>query len=399
MAGDLYDQFHNNVRGTAPLNNAYDSLTKLTETYEGIRDNLQRALSNVRSSYSGSAAGAMSDAFVPLQKSFDDGANFSRGASLASYEQAGHFSVAQLKILKPVDVPGKPWYNGAVPWNTDYDDAVQKNAGIDTANEAAYNAYGSATQGAVGGVRPLDAGSSGFGHFGVDEGTQAQVHHDTTSTSSAPTHVGGGGQHTSYSGHTSNSSWQPPSTPNQPATHSSVPPLAAHSDPSSLPSGTTSAQGYAPPVQRPLPATWPGAGPNSGGVNVPGGGVGSGGVAGGFGPGGSAGMGGAGMARGGGSAGGSGGGLGGRGAGAAAGAESGAGGAGAPRTAGAGSAAAGERGASGRPGGAGGMGRGAGAGGKGGEDSEHKTASYLVSEGNGNAIVGDIDPVAPPVIG
>jgi hypothetical protein len=44
----------------------------------------------------------------------------------------------------------------------------------------------------------------------------------------------------------------------------------------------------------------------------------------------------------------------------------------------------------------GGMG---GRGGRGGQDEEHQTAGYLVNEENGNLIVGDFDPVSPPVIG
>ena len=40
-----------------------------------------------------------------------------------------------------------------------------------------------------------------------------------------------------------------------------------------------------------------------------------------------------------------------------------------------------------------------GRGGRGGEDDEHKTASYLTNEDNGNLIVGDFGPVSPPVIG
>jgi hypothetical protein len=55
--------------------------------------------------------------------------------------------------------------------------------------------------------------------------------------------------------------------------------------------------------------------------------------------------------------------------------------------------AAGRSGASGMGGGMGGRG------GRGGEDDEHKTASYLTNEDNGNLIVGDFGSVAPPVIG
>ncbi|GDY31580.1 hypothetical protein [Gandjariella thermophila] len=60
-------------------------------------------------------------------------------------------------------------------------------------------------------------------------------------------------------------------------------------------------------------------------------------------------------------------------------------------------------GAAGRPGAAGTAGAGAmGAGGRGGrgeEDGEHRAAAYLVSEDNGNEIVGGLPLTAPPVIG
>jgi hypothetical protein len=58
---------------------------------------------------------------------------------------------------------------------------------------------------------------------------------------------------------------------------------------------------------------------------------------------------------------------------------------------------AGRPGAAGAPG-AGGMGAG-GRGGRGEEDREHRSAAYLVSEDNGNEIVGNIPLTAPPVIG
>lgn len=37
--------------------------------------------------------------------------------------------------------------------------------------------------------------------------------------------------------------------------------------------------------------------------------------------------------------------------------------------------------------------------GRGDDDDEHKTPSYLVNVHNGNALIGKIDKVAPPVIG
>ncbi|HEY4021418.1 MAG TPA: hypothetical protein VGM75_22205 [Pseudonocardiaceae bacterium] len=67
----------------------------------------------------------------------------------------------------------------------------------------------------------------------------------------------------------------------------------------------------------------------------------------------------------------------------------------------AGAAEEGEVGGTGAAGrsGASGMGGMGGRGGRGGQDEEHQTAGYLVNEENGNLIVGDFDPVSPPVIG
>lgn len=42
---------------------------------------------------------------------------------------------------------------------------------------------------------------------------------------------------------------------------------------------------------------------------------------------------------------------------------------------------------------------GAGGGNKGGEDTEHKTASYLINMENGNELIGDLPPASPPVLG
>lgn len=71
-----------------------------------------------------------------------------------------------------------------------------------------------------------------------------------------------------------------------------------------------------------------------------------------------------------------------------------------------GATGAGESGGAGRAGAGGGAGgRGPGGmpmGGRGGrkqEDEEHETPSYLINENNGNKIVGDLPPTAPPVIG
>jgi hypothetical protein len=395
MGGSLYDQFHTNVKGTGPLNEASTSLTKQSIVYENLRDNLTQALSGIKATYTGNSADTMGDAFTELSDSFNDGANFAGGASLACYTQSDSFTTAQAKIANQVPVPAAPFYEPIDPFNTGHDDAVNQNSQIDSANEAAYNAYGSDTNGNLGYVQPAPTNTSGFGTFAVtQQGNGTTVGSPGGFSGSSGS---GSGSHGS-SGSVSSSRYTAGGTP---------------------PPGQTSTSAYTPP-----PSTGTGSGSGGGGpIGV--GEMGGGGQVGGSGPGavigplGGAGgvpgdggeisTGGGGSLGGGGLGGGSSSSVGRGGFGPTGSGESGAGGSGAGGsrsgvggTAGVGEEAEMEGGAAGAAGrsGASGMGGGMGGrGGRGGEDDEHQTASYLTNEDNGNLIVGDFGSVAPPVIG
>lgn len=419
MGGSLYDQFHTNVQGTGPLNEASTALTKQSIVYENLRDNLTQALSGIKATYTGNSADAMGDAFTELSDSFNDGANFAGSASLACYTQSDSFATAQAKIANQVPVPAAPFYEPIDPFSTDHDDAVNQNSQIDSANEAAYNAYGSDTSGNIGYVQPAPTSTSGFGTFAVTQQGNGTMVGSPGGFSGSP--GSGSGSHGS-SGAVSNSQYTagrqsgyvaPPS-----GTSPSSPPSNPGGSGGAIPPGQTSTSGYTPP------STGTGSGPG-GGVSVGTGGSGGGQVGGNGGSGAVIGsLGGAGgvpgdggdfSTGGGGSLGGGvlGGGTSssvGRGSfGPTGSGESGAGGSsaggsrsGVGSTAGIGEEGEMEGGAAGAAGrsGASGMGGGMGGrGGRGGEDDEHKTASYLTNEDNGNLIVGDFGSVAPPVIG
>jgi hypothetical protein len=409
MSGSLYDQFHTNVQGTGPLNEASTALTRQSIVYENLRDNLTQALSGIKATYTGNASDAMGDAFTSLSDSFNDGANFAGSASLACDTQAGSFATAQAKITNQVPVPAAPWYEPVDPFSTSHDDAIQQNSQIDSANEAAYNAYGSDTTGNLGYVQPTPASTAGFGAFSVtQQGNGTTIGSPAGFSGSSGSGSGGhgssgAGSNTRYTagGH---SGYVPPS-----GTSPSSPPSSPGGSGGAVPPGQTSTSSYTPP-----PSIGTGSGPGGGapiGVGNAPGGTG-GGPFGGNGPGavlGPVGGTGGGALGGGGLGGGSSSSVGRGGFGPTGSGESPAGGSGAggsrsgvgstagvaeeAETEGGVGGAAGRSGASGMPGAMGGRG------GRGGEDDEHKAAGYLTNEDNGNLIVGDFDPVAPRVIG
>lgn len=403
--GTLYEQFHKDVKGDSPIHDNASAFQGLADEYKTHQDAFKTALEGIKTTYTGSAADSMQSAFEPLVNSMGEGHTMTQQAATALTGQAGQFTTTQSKINNTVPVPDEPWYEPVDPWNTDHDDAVDKNNGINNANNAAYQQYASASGSNVqtfpqfgdgstmnpNGISvtstPVDHVGPGTGHYtgtggggGSYSPNQVGGGSGGGGGSNQPGTGGGGGQYPVGSVGDGGGQYQPPggSTTNLQGTGSG--------SGGGYPGGSGS-------------GSYPGAG-GSGGGSGSGGGFGGFPVAGGFG--GGAGGGGYGGGSGaGGSGGGLGGARGGMGSGATAGAGAGAGsrpgagaaaGVGAAEEGGVGGgpgAAAGARGASGAGGMAGGQGRG----GKKEEDSEHKSAAYLVSEED--EIVGDLPATLP----
>ncbi|MFI9384303.1 WXG100 family type VII secretion target [Kutzneria sp. NPDC052558] len=399
--GTIYDQFHNGVKGDGPIHQNATGFQELAQTYGEQQTAFKKALEGIKTTYTGSAADSMQSAFDPLVKGMSDGQTMSQQASTALTNQAGQFKATQAKINNTVPVPNEPWYEHMVPWNTDHDDAVDKNNDINNANAAAYAAYGRSTTANVQTFpaftdndtmnannislvsNPVDH-TGGPGHV-VGPGTGGGGNYNAHNVSGA----GGGSGGSQYQSGTNGGGGQyQPGGIGTDGNGSYVPPPGTSS---------TNLQGVGTGTGYPTgPGSWNYPGGGAGGDGSGGGGMGGGfPMAGGFG----GGAGGGGY--GGGGAGGGYGSAAGRGA-MGAGSMSGAGAKpGAGAAAGMGAAEeggrmaggmAGARGAAGANSGM--MGGGQGRGGKKEEDGEHKSAAYLVTEED--EIVGDLPATLPP---
>src|SRR5579885_1955217 len=100
MGGDLWSQFHEGVRGWQPLNDTYESLSRLDSLYAQTAENLQWALGSIRTTYTGQASDAMAGAFNSLTADYANGNHFALNAAIAAYQQSSNFALAQQKIQK-----------------------------------------------------------------------------------------------------------------------------------------------------------------------------------------------------------------------------------------------------------------------------------------------------------
>lgn len=387
---------------------------------------INKAVTDSGAMWGGAAGDAMRSSTSPMATWADLTGTSAQSGSDAVAEISSAFRAAQNSVQEPVEVPDKPWYNDFSPWDTDYDDAVDKSQGVDEANMRVINAYADRTNYATSNMPTFEAPADSTAE--IDDGTTppppppksinelGQNPHFTTNQNTSSTsnnNTVGSNEHVS--------SFDPPGTGDPSQTGG--PGKDGDTNTSGNDDGTTKPSEVndpnRPPVGTPTrpPVGTPGGigdpavgglpfGPNDprnpanklgGGPGGPGGGRGGGGTGGG---GGGSSRGGLGGGLGGGAgAGGIGkGGFGPGGAAAAAGQFGGAAGEGAGR-AGAGgfgpggAAGAGGRGAAGA--GAGGMGGGHGAKGEGGDDLEH-SSKYLQPS---DEYFGDGTMVAPPVIG
>ena len=397
---------------------------------------ISKAVNDSGASWSGAAGDAMRSSTSPLSTWADlTGTNAQSGSSAVA-EISSAFRDAQNSVQEPVSVPDKPWYNDFSPWDTDYDDAVEKSQGVDEANMRVINAYADRTNYSVSNMPTFEAppdstadvddGSSENSNSNIDKlNNNEQFTNNQTSTSSTSSNNSNGsgeqvrqftppgGDNTGGNNNGGDDNTTRPSNTDDGTTRPSDvndpnrPPVGTPGRPTvGVPGGIDNPPGFVPfgpndprnPANKlngpggpgsPGPGS-PGAGRTGGGGGGAGGGRGGGGLGGGLG-------GGAGAGAGAGA-----GGRGGLGPGAAAaagqfggsaGTAAGEGGRAGAGGFGAGGAAAGGRGAAG---GAGAMG-GAGHGGKGegGDDLEH-SSKYLQPS---DEYFGDGTMVAPPVIG
>ncbi|MFD4639447.1 PPE domain-containing protein [Lentzea sp. NPDC058436] len=329
---------------------------------------------------------------------------------------------AKNSMSMPPSVPDKPFLNDWAPWDTDYDDALEKNQQVSEQNIRAFNQYAGAVNASMNIQPTFIAPTAGDGT--VQEGPSDDkrgIDEVGSNGKNTPPSVGNpGGGDRSGGSDTGLSQWTPPGTggnnggndgtntagvddpkftppPTDDGGRRPAPNIGNPTDPPGGVFNPNDPRRPGGPLDPNNPRNRPGGpgnpstagGRGLGGPGGGGGGAGGGRGGGGLGGPGGGGLGGAAAARGMGGPGGMGSNFGG----AAGVAGSGAGGAGGFGPSGGAAGAAGRGGAAGM--GAGGMGAG-GARGDGAEDSEHKSASYLQETED---IFGDGTMVAPPVIG
>ncbi|GHH48165.1 PPE domain-containing protein [Lentzea cavernae] len=400
----------------------------LSSGHEDVAQLIEKAVRDSGASWEGSAGDAARGGTSPLATWATVTGDSATQAGTTADTVGSAYADAKNSMSKPPAVPDKPFLNDLAPWDTDYDDALEKNQQVSEQNIRAFNQYAgavnasmsnqptfmapTATDGSVqegppdgnykidevgpNGKNPPPIGSNPPGGTGDRSGNGG-----TDSGLSQWTPPGGNGgkdDGTSTAGVDDPKFTPPPVDTGRPPPNIGVPTVPPDgvfnpndprrpggpldpNNPRNRPGGTGNPNG---PGGRGI------GGPGGGAGGGAGGGRGGGGLGGpGGGPGGG-GLGGAAAAKGMGGPGGMGSGFGGA-AGVAGGGSGGAGGFG-PGGGGA-AGAAGRGGAAGM--GAGGMGAGGGRG-DGAEDSEHKSASYLQETED---IFGDGTMVAPPVIG
>lgn len=422
----IYDQMKANAKGGESIGAAIDAIEqKIRPSLQGAQGRLRDIETRLAGSWKGQAAEDAIRAAEPLWKTMDGTVDTLTKHALSLRDQGQQYQVNsnQLKPMEhgePTGDDGQPLERGfwdkMTPWDTDTEDKINQYNSTANHNKEIFKQYKNCSD-------MNSAGLPGSYENAPNAGAPVEVGNPGRSggidgpTPSGPTPGGG---HSGGSG--SGGSGPTPSGPGSGTGHgsgggsgSTVDPGSGSAggsggsgsgsgpspNPGSLPSeqsplGSSPQSGAVPDV--PAPGSFSpdtsgsvGAHGGSGGAAMPLGALGAvggiGGAAGGSGSGrGASGLGG----RGGFGSGG----AGGRGEGPVSGAKSGAG-AGEAGAANAARAAGGSAGARG-----GGM-AGAPMGARGGKESdkEHQTASYLVNEDNGNEIVGDLPPTAPPVIG
>jgi len=384
----------------------HEAWGKVSGLQTEIGNLIDKAVTDSGATWSGTAGDAMRSSTSPMATWADLTGTSATSGSTAVAEISSAFRAAQNSVQEPVQVPDKPWYNDFSPWDTDYDDAVDKSQGVDEANMRVINAYADRTNYATSNMPTFEAPADSTAE--IDDGkTPPPPKHieypnepvdrvgpgksDVDGGDDNGSTVGSGERKDQFTPNTDDTSGGTKDTTKPSDVRDGTTRPSDVNDPNRPPVGTPNRPPINTPVGDPPGGVLP-FGPNdprNPANKLTGGGRGGGG---------------GGLGGGGGSRGGLGGGAGGLGAGkggfgpggaaAAAGQFGGAAGEGGRAGAGGlgpGGAAAGGRGAAG----AGGMGGGHGAKGEGGDDLEH-TSKYLQPS---DEYFGDGTMVAPPVIG
>ncbi|MCP2097094.1 PPE family protein [Actinosynnema pretiosum] len=103
---------------------------------------IDQAIKDSGATWQGAAADTMRAATTPLSSWALAASDGARTAAGAMTDAADAYSRAKNSVQPSVALPDQPWYQDFVPWDTDYDKAVEKSAAVDAQNMRVYEEYG-----------------------------------------------------------------------------------------------------------------------------------------------------------------------------------------------------------------------------------------------------------------
>ncbi|ACU36134.1 PPE domain-containing protein [Actinosynnema mirum] len=103
---------------------------------------IDQAIKDSGATWQGAAADTMRAATTPLSSWALAASDGARTAAGAMTDAADAYSQAKNSVQPSVALPDQPWYQDFVPWDTDYDKAVEKSAAVDAQNMRVYEEYG-----------------------------------------------------------------------------------------------------------------------------------------------------------------------------------------------------------------------------------------------------------------
>ncbi|WP_147455022.1 hypothetical protein [Saccharothrix australiensis] len=129
---------------------------------------IEKAVRDSGASWEGAAGDQARASTSPLASWSQAAGDSASTAGQGTAQISESFRLARDSVEKPVDVPDKPWYNDALPWDTDYDDAVEKSQEVNSKNMQVLSTYGNAAN-AAGASMPTFQSPDEVG-AGIDDG-------------------------------------------------------------------------------------------------------------------------------------------------------------------------------------------------------------------------------------
>ena len=280
---DLYDQFHTNVAGATPSHQAATDIVSLSTQYVQAENTVRTALNGLHATWTGRAGQAAGEPFSALIDAMRGGQEFTSKAGELLNTQATQFAEAQKKIVN-LSPPPAASANPVDPLDSTYVQAQKNYASQVATNWQTFTTYWRTSQDnaraiieQTGSLHTTAAGES-------LPSTAIHSGHDAGSVNSAAGHTEAGRLAASGAGSGTAASSAPggggsgggPTAAAPGGSAAVLPPTVTSGGDAGVPVGSTSAQGYAPPLAPPDSGVSPG-GDGSPGSGYLGGGATAGG--------------------------------------------------------------------------------------------------------------------------